>query len=61
MDILKSMGSMDTSPTLLYSVLETLGEFIERCWHDSATGCHQVIWHFFDKRHLDLDQFMHLD
>eukprot|EP00969_Alexandrium_andersonii_P339037 14985443-Alexandrium_andersonii.AAC.1 len=61
MDILKSMGTSDTSATLLWSMLETLGEFIERCWRDSAAGCHQVLWHFFDKRHIDLEKFKHLD
>eukprot|EP00969_Alexandrium_andersonii_P034949 1529609-Alexandrium_andersonii.AAC.1 len=36
MDILKSLGTSDTSATLLWSMLETVGEFIERCWQDSA-------------------------
>eukprot|EP00969_Alexandrium_andersonii_P015598 682426-Alexandrium_andersonii.AAC.1 len=55
------MGSSDVTPTLLWSIVESLEEFIGRCWQDSAAGCHQVLWHFFDKNHIDLERFRHLD
>eukprot|EP00969_Alexandrium_andersonii_P372083 15480964-Alexandrium_andersonii.AAC.1 len=61
MDILQSMATDDVGPTLLWSVVETRGEFIERCWQDKAAGCNQVIWHLFDRGHIDLSQFRRLD
>eukprot|EP00969_Alexandrium_andersonii_P045299 1989179-Alexandrium_andersonii.AAC.1 len=61
MGILSVSGSTDVTSTLLWTADETLEEFIVRCWESRAAGCHQVLWHMFEKGFVDLERFWELN